>query len=95
MPVSQRNGYANRVNIQQQIENGLGPDGEIGWHIGAPPGYCHTWGLRNGVIVSKKMRRNTTQGMQRQTAGNLVHFFSRQLASATTIQYSVRHKLTP
>jgi hypothetical protein len=48
--------------------------------------------LRNGVIVSKKMRRNTTQGMQRRTAGNLAHFFRLQLARATTIQYSVRHK---
>jgi len=26
---------------------------------------------------------------------NLVHFFSRQLASATTTQYSVRHGLAP
>jgi hypothetical protein len=48
--------------------------------------------LRNGDIVSKKMRRNTTQGMQRHPASNLVHFFRRQLASATTIQYSVRHE---
>jgi hypothetical protein len=59
------------------------------------PAIVSTWGLRNGVVVSKKLRWNTTQGMQRQTAGNPVHFFTRQLASATTIQYSVRHKLTP
>src|SRR5215472_2430937 len=48
--------------------------------------------LRSRVIVSKKMRRKTAQGMQRQTAGNLVHFFRRHFASATAIQYSVRHE---